>query len=159
MDNNVNHKNLKCNRNPEKQIARRRDNYELFDPFFDDLFRFPEISHEFKRMENIMRTDVKEHENGYSIEIEMPGFDKDDINLDLSNGYLTIEAQRNVSDDENDKNGNFVRRERYFGSCSRSFYVGDIDEKDIDAKLERGILLVFVPKDKQLETKKRIEIK
>lgn len=145
---------------PEHEVAKRRgDGFGLFDPFFDDFFRYPSLSHEFRNMENIMKTDVEEKENGYMLEIEMPGFNKNDINLDLNNGYLTIEAKKTDVDNEKDKKGNYIRRERYYGSCSRSFYVGDISENDINAKLDSGILTIFVPKEKKAETKKRIEIK
>ena len=166
MDNfNKTCENGRCDRTPQKpakpehQISRRRDSFGLFDPFFDDFFRFPDFRHEFKNMENIMKTDVEESANSYKLEVEMPGFDKGDISIDLNNGYLTIAAKQNSNDDEKDKKGNYIRRERYFGSCSRSFYVGDIDEKDIDAKLERGVLTVCIPKEKKEEPKKRIEIK
>lgn len=141
-----------------RNLSKRRDNFGIFDPFFDGFFGFPSISNEFKHFDKVMKTDVQEHENDYQLEIEMPGFDKSDISLDLNNGYLTIEAKQNSEDNEKDKKGNYIRRERYYGSCTRSFYVGDIKEEDIKAKLDKGVLKVIVPKERKLENKKRIEI-
>ena len=106
-----------------------------------------------------MKTDVKESENGYDLEVEMPGFEKGDINLELNNGYLTITASRNEKNDESDKKDNYIRRERYYGNCARSFYVGDIKEEDIDAKLEKGVLSIHIPKETEKDSKKKIEIK
>jgi HSP20 family molecular chaperone IbpA len=143
---------------PNKEIAREK-HYDVFDPFFDGFFRFPSFKNEFKDIDNTMKTDVREEENGYSLEIEMPGVKKENINLELNNGYLTIEAKQVSNDDEKDKNGKYIRRERYYGSCARSFYVGDISEEDISASLDAGILKVHIPKEKKEETKKRIEIK
>lgn len=145
-------------RKPQREILNRNRGFGLFDPFFDDFFTFPDFGREFKELDRVMKTDVHSNEKNYILEIELPGYNKEDISLELNNGYLKIEAKQNVS--ENDKNENgYVRRERYFGTCARSFYVGDIDEKDISASLDRGILTVSIPKEKKEETKKKIEIK
>ena len=99
---------------------------------------------------NLMRTDVKETDNSYELDMDMPGFDKGDIKAELKNGYLTISASSNRNNDEKDKDGKYIRRERYTGSCSRSFYVGDdVKEEDIKAKFENGILKVTVPKKEE----------
>ena len=114
-----------------------------------------------KNVKNLMKTDVKENENGYEVDIDLPGFKKEDINAKLDNGYLTISATKGLDKDEQDENGKYIRRERYTGSCSRSFYVGeDITEEDIRAKYEDGILKLAIPKKdaKQVETRKYIAI-
>ena len=99
---------------------------------------------------NLMRTDVKETDNSYELDMDMPGFEKGDIKAELKNGYLTISASSNRNNDEKDKDGKYIRRERYTGSCSRSFYVGDdVKEEDIKAKFENGILKVTVPKKEE----------
>ena len=99
---------------------------------------------------NLMRTDVKETDNSYELDMDMPGFDKGDIKAELKNGYLTISASSNRNNDEKDKDGKYIRRERYTGSCSRSFYVGDdMKQEDIKAKFENGILKVTVPKKEE----------
>ena len=114
-----------------------------------------------KNVKNLMKTDVKENENGYEVDIDLPGFKKEDINAKLDNGYLPISATKGLDKDEQDENGKYIRRERYTGSCSRSFYVGeDITEEDIRAKYEDGILKLAIPKKdaKQVETRKYIAI-
>ena len=124
---------------------------DLFDemmdfPFEDDFFgkRNPLYG---KKAKNMMKTDVKEHENGYEVDIDLPGFKKDELNLDLTDGYLTISASKGLDKDEEDKKGKYIRKERYAGSMSRSFYVGDgITEEDIKAEFKHGILKLFVPK-------------
>ena len=93
-----------------------------------------------------MKTDISEKENGYEIAVDLPGFKKDEINLDIKDGYLTITAQKGLDKDEEDKNGRVIRQERYAGACSRSFYVGDVKPEDIKAKYEHGVLTVLVPK-------------
>ena len=99
---------------------------------------------------NLMRTDVKETDNSYELDMDMPGFDKGDIKAELKNGYLTISACSNRNNDEKDKDGKYIRRERYTVSCSRSFYVGDdVKQEDIKAKFENGILKVTVPKKEE----------
>ena len=134
--------------------------FSFFDGFFDDFM--PMFSRrEMKEFNSIMKTDIKETDSNYVLEVDLPGFDKKDINMQLENGYLQISARREHKFEEGqDKKGNFIRRERSFGQFSRSFYVGDIKEEDIDAKLENGILTIKLPKEKKEEPKtKRIEIK
>lgn len=158
--NNFNNKYEKQNnQKPSKEISTHEKHYDVFDPFFDGFFRFPSFKNEFKELDKLMKTDVREEENGYTLEVEMPGVKKENVNLELNNGYLTIEAKQNSNNDEKDKKGNYIRRERYFGSSARSFYVGDIKEEDIEASLDSGILKIYIPKEKREETKKRIEIK
>ena len=138
---------------------------DLFDemmdfPFEDDFFgkRNPLYG---KKAKNMMKTDVKEHENGYEVDIDLPGFKKDELNLDLTDGYLTISASKDLDKDEEDKKGKYIRKERYAGSMSRSFYVGDsITEEDIKAKYENGILKLSIPKKeaKAVDQKKHIAI-
>ena len=119
--------------------------------FNDDWmnFGFPEVDKALygKHAGNVMKTDVKETEAGYEVDIDLPGFKKDEINAKLDNGYLTISAAKGLDKDEQDKNGKYIRRERYAGSMSRSFYVGEgVTEEDIKAKYEDGILRLVVPK-------------
>ncbi len=153
---------MKIYNNKDKElVARNRHDFDLFDPFKDffGLMPIPEPERE-KEFKNLMKTDVKEFDNGYELEIDMPGYDKKDINIDLNNGYLTISATKNEKTDEQDKKHKYIRKERYFGSVSRSFYVGDIKEEDVSAKLENGTLVIDLPKEKKVEEeKKRIEIK
>ena len=137
----------------------------LMDAFDDfDLFRgFGNMDRALygKHAQNVMKTDVKETETGYEVDIDLPGFKKDEINAKLDNGYLTISAAKGLDKDEQDKNGKYIRRERYAGSMSRSFYVGEgVTEEDIKAKYEDGILRLVVPKKdaKAVENKKYIAI-
>ena len=114
-----------------------------------------------KHAPNIMKTDVREHDNGYEIDIDLPGFKKDEINIGLENGYLTVSAAKGLDKDENDKQGRMIRCERYAGSMQRSFYVGkDIKHEDIKAKFEDGVLKLSIPKKdpKAVEEKKYIAI-
>lgn len=159
MENNFNKNNHENRENKGELLKKNNKDYGIFDPFFDGFFRFPSFKNEMKEMEKLMKTDVKESEKGYDLEVEMPGFEKGDINLELNNGYLTITASRSEKNDESDKKDNYIRRERYYGNCARSFYVGDIKEEDIDAKLEKGVLSIYIPKETEKETKKKIEIK
>lgn len=158
MENNFN-KNNRENKENKGELLKKNKEYGIFDPFFDGFFRFPGFKNEMKEMEKVMKTDVREREDGYDLEIEMPGFSKENINLELNNGYLTITASRVEKTEETDKKDNYIRRERYYGNCARSFYVGEISEDDIDAKLENGVLLISLPKENSKETKKTIKIK
>ena len=110
----------------------------------------------------MMSTDVRETDKGYMVDIDMPGFKKDDISLDLQNGYLTVSAHRNSSHEDKDDNGRWLRRERYAGSCSRSFYVGeDVKDSDIHASYKDGTLFLEMPKpeaQQHAETKHQIAI-
>ena len=105
----------------------------------------------------MMKTDVKETDQGYEVAIDLPGFKKDEIKLELNDGYLTISAEKGLDKDEKDKENRYIRRERYAGSMSRSFYVGEsLTEQDIHAKYENGILTLDVPKeDKKAVPEKR----
>ena len=111
---------------------------------------------------NLMRTDVKETDNSYELDMDMPGFEKEDIRAELKNGYLTVSASSHKNNDEKDNDGKYIRRERYSGSCSRSFYVGeDVKQEDIKAKFENGILKVSIPKKEEkpaVEENKHIAI-
>ena len=114
-----------------------------------------------KNAKNIMKTDIREHDTGYELDVDLPGFKKDEINIELENGYLTISAAKGLDKDEQDKKGKYIRRERYAGTMQRSFYVGDdVTQEDIKAKFEDGILKLSIPKkDAQaVETKKTIAI-
>ena len=133
--------------------------------FNDDWmdFGFPEVDKALygKHANNVMKTDVKETDTGYEVDIDLPGFKKDEINAQLDNGYLTISAAKGLDKDEKDKKGKYVRKERYAGAMSRSFYVGEgITQEDIKAKYEDGILRLSVPKKeaKAVENKKYIAI-
>ena len=133
--------------------------------FNDDWmnFGFPEVDKALygKHAGHVMKTDVKETETGYEVDIDLPGFKKDEINAKLEDGYLTISAAKGLDKDEKDKKGKYIRRERYAGSMSRSFYVGEgVTEEDIKAKYEDGILRLVVPKKdaKAVENKKYIAI-
>ncbi len=134
----------------------------LFDDFFDDIVR-PMKSRSYSLpVANVMKTDVKDTGNGYELDIDLPGYKKDDVHAKLKDGYLTIEAQNSKEEDEKGDDGKYIRRERYYGSCSRSFYVGeDISEDEIKAKFEDGILKVTVPKKEEkpaIEEGKHIQI-
>ena len=136
---------------------------------FDDMMDFP-FEDEFfgsknplygKRAKNLMKTDVKETENGYELDIDLPGFKKEEVQASLENGYLTISASKGLDKDEKDKKGRYIRRERYSGAMSRSFYVGEgVEQKDIHAKFENGILKLTVPKtnSQKVEESKHIAI-
>ena len=137
---------------------------------FDDFMNFP-FERDFwgrrnplygKNEQNIMKTDVRETDSSYELDIDLPGFKKDEVTAKLENGYLTISASKGLNKDEKDKeNGKYIRRERYAGAVSRSFYVGEhIQQEDIHAKFEDGILKLTVPKKdaKQVDEKKYISI-
>ena len=123
----------------------------LFDDFMND-FSFPTVPNVDKELygkhaKNLMKTDVKETENAYEIDIDLPGFKKDEIQMELKDGVLTVSAAKGLDKDEEDKKGNYIRKERYAGSMMRSFYVGDeIKQEDIHAKFENGILQLSIPK-------------
>ena len=133
-------------------------NYNLF----DDMFRDPFVSRPFENATSqIMKTDIHEKDGNYMIEMELPGYAKEDIKADLKDGYLTISAVRNETKEEKDAKGNCVRKERYTGSCNRSFYVGDrVTQEDIKAAFKDGVLALQVPKDvpKAVEQPKLITI-
>ena len=126
------------------------------DNLFDDMFDFDDFDKEFNRMmrplygkhaQNMMKTDVRETDNSYEMDIDLPGFKKDEIKVELDNGYLSISAAKGLDKDEEKKDGKYIRRERYAGAMSRTFYVGDnLTQQDIKAKFENGILKISVPK-------------
>ena len=114
-----------------------------------------------KNAKNMMKTDVREHDKGYELDVDLPGFRKDEIHIGLENGYLTISASKGLDKDEEDKKGKYIRKERYAGAMQRSFYVGDgITQEDVKAKYEDGILRISIPKKdaKAVEEKKTIAI-
>ena len=133
--------------------------------FNDDWMNFgcPEVEKALygKHASHEMKTDVRETDSGYEVDIDLPGFKKDEINIQLDNGYLSISAAKGLDKDEQDKEGKYIRKERYAGSMSRSFYVGNaITQDDIKAKYESGILRLSVPKKaaEEIESAKRIAI-
>ena len=149
--------------------------YMFNDDLMDDLFNdnwgrdFDRAMHSMqprhmfgKRSANVMKTDVRETKDGYDVFVDLPGFKKEDVKLDLQNGYLTVSAHRNSSHEDKDDNGRWLRRERYAGSCSRSFYVGeDVKDSDIHASYKDGTLCLEMPKpeaQQQVETKHQIAI-
>ncbi len=122
----------------------------LFDDFFDTVSR-PIKAIRQTPVPQVMRTDVKENDKGFTLDIDLPGYKKENISAELKDGYLTVSAKADEEHEEKAEDGTYIRRERTFGSCSRSFYVGEaIEENDIKAKFEDGILKVFVPK-KEIE--------
>ena len=133
--------------------------------FNDDWmdFGFPEVDKALygKHAGHVLKTDVKETDAGYEVDIDLPGFKKDEISAKLDDGYLTISASKGLDKDEKNKEGKYIRKERYAGAMSRSFYVGGaVTEEDIKAKYEDGILRLSIPKKetKAVENKKYIAI-
>ena len=134
--------------NRERKDLRRWDEF-LFDDLFKDSF--------FQNPVGSMKTDIKETEEKYLLEIEMPGYDKKDVNISLEEGYLIISATKKYEAEENIK---LIRRERFFGTTSRKYYVGDVEREKIEAEYKDGILYIDVPKEvKKPEEKKFIQIK
>ena len=136
----------------------------LFDEFFngwDREFRNMDRQLYGKNAAREMKTDVHEHEDHFEVDIDLPGFKKEDLNLELQNGYLTVTATKGLNKDETTKKGRLIRQERYAGTMQRSFYVGDaLTEEDITAKLEHGVLSLCIPKkdERKLPEKKVIMI-
>ena len=118
------------------------------DDIFDNFLSDPEESN--------MKCDIYEKDGDYHIEMDIPGFDKKDINIECDKGYLTVTAVKNEED--NDENKNYIRRERSYGKYQRSFYIGEVDSENVKAEFKHGMLKIVVPKQKEAETKKRIEI-
>ena len=143
---------------------------DMFDEFMRDFPFFDEnagnkIEKKLygRHAKNMMKTDIKELEGGYELEIDLPGFTKDEVTAELKDGYLTISASKGLDKDEQEKEtGKYIRRERYAGACQRSFYVGeDITEQDIKAEFKHGILKLFVPKKEaapKVQNKKYVAI-
>lgn len=121
-------------------------NYGLF----DELFRDPFFSNTFSRSDSsLMKTDIRESGDQYVLDVELPGFHKEDIRAELNDGYLTVTATRNDKKEDTDAKGNYLRRERFTGTCKRSFYVGEnITQEDIQAGFNNGILQLSIPKEK-----------
>lgn len=133
----------------------------LFDNWMED-FAFPRFADMDKAVfgkntNNLMKTDVKDNGDGYTVDIDLPGFKKDEIKMQLDDGYLTVSAVKEINQEDKNEEGKYVRRERYAGSMSRSFYVGkNVREDDIHPKYEDGILTFCLPKeDKRVEEQKR----
>ena len=125
--------------------ARRHSGFDLFDDFFSDSFFSAPIS---QPVNSMMRTDIRDDGTNYLLDIELPGFKKEDIQAELKNGYLTIAASNENSKEEKDASGKVIRQERYSGSCRRSFYVGDqLKKEDIKASFENGVLKLQFPKE------------
>ena len=126
----------------------------LFDEFFnDDFMNFPvwggRSSLYGKHAKNLMKTDVRETDGSYELDVDLPGFKKDELTVDLKDGYLTIAAAKGLDKDEQDKKGKYIRQERYAGAMSRSFYVGDVEPDQVSAKYEDGILKISLPKQEK----------
>lgn len=141
-------------------LARRN----FFNGFMSDPFDFGFFGTEPtpKSTAALMKTDVKETDKAYELDIDLPGFDKDNVQIELNEGYLTVNANINSETEDKDEDGTYLRKERFVGSCRRSFYVGDdISENDISAKFDNGILKINVPKKelpKPEDTKRLISI-
>lgn len=135
-------------------IPKRRNEFDLL----GDMFRDPFFSEDESR---IMKTDIKEKKDKYIIDIDLPGYEKENIKIEIEDGYLTVHASANSTNEEKEE-GKFVRKERYIGSCSRSFFVGDdVKQEDIKASFRNGTLKIEIPKKeekKEIEKKKYIEI-
>ena len=137
--------------------------------FDDDWMNFP-FNDEFwgkknplygKHAQNMMKTDIRETEGSYELDVDLPGFKKDEVQVQLKDGYLTISAAKGLDKDEQDKKGNYIRRERYAGSTSRSFYIGDgVKNDEVHAKFENGVLKLSIPKKaaQEIEADKYISI-
>ena len=142
-------------------------NDSLFDDFFDFPFYDDKADRKIQRKlyghhaGNLMKTDIKEKKDGYELEIDLPGFKKDEVTAELNDGYLTVSAAKGLDQDEQEKEtGKYIRRERYAGNLSRSFYIGDVKQEDVKAAFKNGILSISVPKEdkKAKEEKKYITI-
>ena len=131
-------------------------NLDVFDDMFDGFFaKQPTFTG------SAMRTDVYEKDGYYNLDIELPGYSKEDVQMDIIDGYLNIKATHNISNEEKDAKGNLIRSERRFGTCSRSFYVGEnIKAEDVKAKFENGMLNIVLPskEQKSIETKQTVTI-
>ncbi|MDY3920128.1 MAG: Hsp20/alpha crystallin family protein [Candidatus Limivivens sp.] len=127
--------------------------FDLFDDMFNDPFFNRTAQSE---VTQIMKTDIQERDNGYMVDIELPGYAKEDVQAELKDGYLTITAKKSANNEEQEKNHKYIRKERYTGSCKRTFYVGEeLKQEDIKAAFQNGILRLFVPK----ETQQKVEDK
>ena len=134
----------------------------FIDDFMDSSFNFPRLPKVSFESSSLMKTDVKEFDDRYEMGLDLPGYKKEDISAELKDGYLTVNASHDENNDEKDDNGKYIRRERYSGKCTRSFYVGeDVKQEDIKASFEDGVLTLVIPKIEakpQVEEAKRIPI-
>ena len=140
----------------------------LFDDFMNDFtddFAFPAFADAGKELygkhaKNLMKTDVKDTENGYEVDIDLPGFKKEEVKVSLENGYLTVSAEKETAKDQKEKNSErYICKERYTGACERSFYVGeDLAQEDIKAEFKHGVLKLFIPKKPTVEQNRYIPI-
>ena len=135
-------------------IPRKRNDFDLFEDMFSDPF--------FERKESrLMKTDIKEKGDNYIIDVDLPGYEKENIEIEIENGYLKVTAKTSQNIDESNEKERYIHKERFYGECSRSFYVGEnVKEDDVKASFKNGILSLCVPKQEQkkLEDKKRIQI-
>ena len=131
---------------------------------FDDWMGFPfrdftsdvDLKLYGRHAAHVMKTDLKEHDEGYELSVDLPGFKKEQIDLQLQNGYLTITASKGLEEDGKDKKGRIVHQERYTGSMTRSFYIGEnVREEDVKAKFEDGVLKLDFPKEKPMNLPER----
>ncbi|MFA7100778.1 MAG: Hsp20/alpha crystallin family protein [Bacilli bacterium] len=146
----------------DKYEVANRGGYGLLDPFIDDLFDFPFLNtKEANHYNQVMKADVSDEGDHYLVKLDVPSINKKDIKISLKEGYLNVSATTSSNNDEKDKHGKYIRRERFYGTYSRSFYVGDeVKESDINAKLENGVLALSVAKKEAPKlTEKYIEIK
>lgn len=126
-------------------LVPRRNNFDLFDNFFNDDF-FP------KKGTSLMKTDIIEKKDKYILKMDLPGFSKEDINLSLKNGYLEVSAKVEKENNNDEEEEKYLHRERFYGECERSFYVGDdVNKENIDAEFKDGILFIEVPKKEEYE--------
>lgn len=138
-------------------LSRKNDKNFLGNNFFDEFFNTPFFSTSLIK-NSLMKTNFKEEKDRYLIDVEIPGFKKEDIKISLNEGYLTVEATKNDSVEEKDKEGKYIRRERYYGNMKRSFYVGKANENDIIANFNNGVLNLIVNKKPEIANKKYISI-
>lgn len=132
----------------------------MFDDFFDGNFLGGRNPLYGKHARNLMKTDIRETEDGYEVAVELPGFKKDEISLEIKDGYLIVSAQKALDKGEEDKKGRILHQERYAGACTRSFYVGDVKPEDVRAVYDYGVLTVTLPKEaeKKLPSKTSVNI-
>lgn len=121
------------------------------DDIFDDFMP--------SRRENNMKCDIYEKDGKYHIEMDIPGFKREDISVDVKDGYITIKAIKNEEYNDEDNNKNYIRRERSYGKYERSFYLGDLDQDNIEAEFNNGMLKIIIPKKEEENNSKSIEIK
>ena len=147
---------MKNHNNKDREVSLYTD-YDtgLFHPLWDEFFFDRPFRKEMNNLQNMMRTDIEETDNGYEFKIEVPGFERSDLNISFENGYLTVAANKT---NNTQGRGKFLRRERVASACSRSFYVGEIDESKINAGLQHGVLTISIPKENK-PARHQIEIK